>query len=132
MSDETAGMGEAEKAGGARRRLVELLRQIAELAGERSLKRCPYRSARDVCTFRGECGNRYRAPGCKPLCTGGPLNAKSASPEEVAAALERLETSGDGRRAEARRRSPERAEAAQVNEPEREHEPERVRAGADE
>lgn len=85
--DETAGTGVT----GARRRLVELLRQIAELAGERSLKRCPYRSARDVCTFRGECGNRYRAPGCKPLCTGGPLNAKSASPEEVAAELERLE-----------------------------------------
>ncbi len=85
--DEVAGAGAA----GARRRLVELLRQIAELAGERSLKRCPYRSARDVCTFRGQCGNRYRAPGCKPLCTGGPLNARSASPEAVAAELERLE-----------------------------------------
>ncbi len=78
-----------EKTTGARRRLVELLREIAELAGERSLKRCPYRSARDVCTFRGECGNRYRA-GAKALCLGGPLNARAASDEEVAAALEQL------------------------------------------
>ncbi len=82
----------ATKGAGARRRLVELLREIAELAGERSLKRCPYRSARDVCTFRGECGNRYRAPGAKALCLGGPLNAREASPEEVAAALEQLAT----------------------------------------
>ncbi len=77
--------------GGARSRLVALLREIAELAGERSLKRCPYRNARDACTFRGECGNRYRAPGGgKALCTGGPLNARRASEEEVAAALEEL------------------------------------------
>ncbi len=82
----------ADKTTGARRRLVELLREIAELAGERSLKRCPYRSARDVCTFRGECGNRYRAPGAKALCMGGPLNARAASDEEVAAALEQLAT----------------------------------------
>ncbi len=90
--DETggAGFGQPGKAAGARRRLVQLLREIAELAGERSLKRCPYRSARDVCTFRGECGNRYRAPGGKALCTGGPLNARGASEEEVAAALEGL------------------------------------------
>lgn len=74
--------------GGARRRLVELLREIAELAGERSLKRCPYRSARDVCTFRGECGNRYRATAGKALCTGGPLNSRSATEEQVAQALE--------------------------------------------
>jgi len=84
-------MDRTERAGGARQRLVQLLREIAELAGERSLKRCPYRAARDVCTFRGECGNRYRAPGAKPLCTGGPLNACGASEEEVAAALEQLD-----------------------------------------
>ncbi len=78
--------------GGARSRLVALLKEIAELAGERSLKRCPYRSARDVCTFRGECGNRYRAPdGGRALCTGGPLNARRASEEEVALALEQLD-----------------------------------------
>ncbi len=80
--------GSPEPAGGARRRLVQLLREIAELAGERSLKRCPYRSARDVCTFRGECGNRYRAPAGKALCTGGPLDARAATEEEVAQALE--------------------------------------------
>jgi len=79
--------------GGARNRLVALLREIAELAGERSLRRCPYRNARDVCTFRGDCGNRFRAPdGGRSLCTGGPLNARPASEEEVAAALEALGT----------------------------------------
>ncbi len=84
--------------GGARARLVALLREIAELAGERSLRRCPYRNARDVCTFRGDCGNRYRAPGAgKALCTGGPLNARSASEEEVAAALEELGSQGKQR-----------------------------------
>ena len=82
-----SGLGHADGQGG-RRRLVALLREIAELAGERSLKRCPYRAARDACTFRGECGNRYRATGGKALCTGGPLNARRASAEEVAAALE--------------------------------------------
>jgi len=80
--------GEAGKRPAGRRRLVELLREIAELAGERSLKRCPYRSAGEVCTFRGECGNRYRSPGGKALCTGGPLDARAASPEDVAVALE--------------------------------------------
>ena len=83
-----SGLGAGQKASGARRRLVELLREIAELAGERSLKRCPYRSARDSCTFRGECGNRYRASAGKALCTCGPLNARGASAEDVAAALE--------------------------------------------
>ncbi len=79
--------------GGARSRLVALLREIAELAGERSLKRCPYRTASDVCTFRGECGNRFRSPaGGRALCTGGPLNARPASAEEVAAALEEIGT----------------------------------------
>ncbi len=82
--------GAAARGTGARRRLVQLLREIAELAGERSLKRCPYRSARDLCTFRGECGNRYRAPGARALCLGGPLNARAASAEEVAAVLEGL------------------------------------------
>ena len=78
---------------GARSRLVALLREIADLAGERSLRRCPYRNARDVCTFRGDCGNRYRGPaGGRALCTGGPLNARPASEEEVAAALEELGT----------------------------------------
>lgn len=84
--------------GGARGRLVALLREIAELAGERSLRRCPYRNARDVCTFRGECGNRYRASaGGRALCTGGPLNARRASEDEVAAALQELGTDGHHR-----------------------------------
>jgi len=86
--DTGAGSGERAKGAPARRRLVELLREIAQLAGERSLKRCPYRSAGEVCTFRGECGNRYRSPGGKALCTGGPLDARAASPEDVAVALE--------------------------------------------
>ena len=92
MSDvNSSGASGASVNGGARSRLVALLREIAQLAGERSLKRCPYRNARDVCTFRGECGNRYRAPaGGRALCTGGPLNARRASEEEVAAALEEL------------------------------------------
>ncbi len=73
---------------GGRAPLLALLRDIALLAGERSLTRCPYRNARDVCTFRGECRNRSRRARSKPLCTGGPLDSRPAPPEARAAALE--------------------------------------------
>lgn len=90
---------------GARARLLAMLREIADLAGERSLRRCPYRAVGDVCTFRGECGNRYRRPGARALCTGGPLNARKADEEEVARAFEGTGTQaqgGTGKRPQAR------------------------------
>jgi hypothetical protein len=74
--------------GGGRARLTALLGEIALLAGERSLARCPYRSARDVCTFRGECRNRARQPRSRPLCSGGPLDSRPAPAQALAAALE--------------------------------------------
>ena len=58
----------------ARARLTALLGEIAELAGERALTRCPYRAADDGCTFGGGCRNRDRGLRGEPHCAGGPLN----------------------------------------------------------
>lgn len=72
----------------ARERLVAILRDIAEIAKDRSSTRCPYRNAADVCTFRGVCRNRFRPTGGKPVCTGGRLNPRAARADELTAALE--------------------------------------------
>lgn len=66
----------------ALRSLGETLSDIVEAVERRQGERCPYRSARDECTFRGGCRNKIRVPGAAPRC-GGDQQIQWTSKEET-------------------------------------------------
>jgi hypothetical protein len=62
----------------ARERCLVVLGEIAQLAAERSLTRCPYRARLDACTFTGGCRNQLLSD-AQRRCAGGLLNPLPAS-----------------------------------------------------
>lgn len=70
----------------ARARLLHTLSEIAGAAAEQARTRCPYRTRTDRCTFRGDCRNRSDRH-----CTGGTLDPRPASTEELAVVLINLD-----------------------------------------
>jgi hypothetical protein len=54
----------------AQESLRETLRGIIGTYEERKGERCPYRSATDVCTYRGGCVNKQRMPDGTKKCGG--------------------------------------------------------------
>jgi hypothetical protein len=50
--------------------LGETLSDIVSTAEQKRGERCPYRNAKDECTYRGGCVNRRRRTGQPALCGG--------------------------------------------------------------
>lgn len=51
--------------------LRETMSDIVEAVQEKKGERCPYRNAKDECTFRGGCRNKQRrGKGEAPICGG--------------------------------------------------------------
>jgi hypothetical protein len=50
--------------------LGDTVRDLVDAIEAKKGERCPYRSATDVCTYRGGCVNRQRGPDKTWLCGG--------------------------------------------------------------
>lgn len=59
-----------ERIRAALERLKETVLEIGATVEAKRGERCPYRSAQDLCTFRGGCRNKVRHPGGDPACGG--------------------------------------------------------------
>ncbi len=58
----------------ARKRLVDILKVIANDATLSASGRCPYRGVCDACSFSFACRNQLRDVSSQPRCNGGTLN----------------------------------------------------------
>jgi hypothetical protein len=70
----------------ARQRLLVVLSEITTAVSEQSLVRCPYRTRKDVCTFRGACRNQLAQERAPYRCAGGALDPRPAAIHEIEAA----------------------------------------------
>lgn len=71
----------------ARQRLLAVLGDITSAVSAQSLVRCPYRTRRDVCTFRGACRNQVARERAPYRCAGGALDPRPATIAEIETAV---------------------------------------------
>ena len=58
------------------RRLMDIYREISQVADELSVRRCPYKDAKARCTAKFDCRNQHfnpDRPGERAVCTGSDL-----------------------------------------------------------
>ncbi len=71
-SCEDSGHGEPERLAQAMATLAAVFDDIGRTITSHAGERCPYRTARDACTFSGGCQNqRWTARGTEPIACGG-------------------------------------------------------------
>jgi hypothetical protein len=65
---------------GALDALRETVMEIGRAVEEKKGERCPYRTAKDECTYRGGCVNRIRPAGGDALCGGDHMLKREPGP----------------------------------------------------